>query len=145
MYTVQQVAKMMDMSPHTLRFYDNEGLFPYVSRSQGGARLFDDEDLKYVYLVQCLRLTGMPLTEVKHYVDLTTKGEKTLPERYALIVKQQKVAKKELETMQERVAHIEKKAAWYKSLIDGTETVDYWTCVYDKLMEKLANNERKIV
>jgi DNA-binding transcriptional MerR regulator len=41
---------MMDMSPHTLRFYENEGLFPYVSRSPGGARLFDDEDLKWVYL-----------------------------------------------------------------------------------------------
>jgi trans-aconitate methyltransferase len=85
----------------------------------------------------------MPITEVKDYVSLAVKGKATLPQRYEIILKQQKAAEKELQIMRERVAHIRKKAAYYESLIEGTEEVDYWACVYNRLMKRMSVQARE--
>ena len=39
-YTVKEVAQMMKISVHTIRYYDNEGLIPFVSRTQSNIRMF---------------------------------------------------------------------------------------------------------
>lgn len=41
-YTVGEMAKMLDVPASTLRYYDKEGLLPFVARSSGGIRLFQD-------------------------------------------------------------------------------------------------------
>lgn len=35
-YTVGQMAKMLGLAGSTLRYYDKEGLLPFVERSSGG-------------------------------------------------------------------------------------------------------------
>ena len=35
-YTVGEMAKMLDVPASTLRYYDKEGLLPFVERSPGG-------------------------------------------------------------------------------------------------------------
>ena len=39
-YTVGEMAKLLDIPASTLRYYDKEGLLPFVERSSGGIRLF---------------------------------------------------------------------------------------------------------
>jgi len=67
-YTVKQVAEMMEMSAYTIRYYENAGLIPDVDRSGGNARMFSDYTLGWLRLVHCLRMTGLPIEGVKHYV-----------------------------------------------------------------------------
>ena len=43
-YTVGQMAKRLGVAPSTLRYYDKEGLLPYVERSNGGIRMFKESD-----------------------------------------------------------------------------------------------------
>lgn len=43
-YTVGQMAKRLGVAPSTLRYYDKEGLLPYVERSDGGIRMFKESD-----------------------------------------------------------------------------------------------------
>ena len=69
-YTVKQVAEMMEMSAYTIRYYENAGLIPDVDRSGGNARMFSDYTLGWLRLVHCLRMTGLPIEGVKHYIDL---------------------------------------------------------------------------
>ena len=73
-YTVKQVAEMMEMSAYTIRYYENAGLIPDVDRSGGNARMFSDYTLGWLRLVHCLRMTGLPIEGVKHYIDLCRKG-----------------------------------------------------------------------
>ena len=47
-YTVGEMAKMLDVPASTLRYYDKEGLLPFVARSSGGIRLFQDSDLEWL-------------------------------------------------------------------------------------------------
>ena len=42
-YTIGEVAEMMGVTPSTLRYYDQEGLFPEVNRVNG-IRVFEDKD-----------------------------------------------------------------------------------------------------
>lgn len=46
MYTIGEVSKKMDISPSTLRYYDKEGLLPFVERNKSGDRRFKDSDLE---------------------------------------------------------------------------------------------------
>ena len=44
-YTVGEMAKLLGVTASTLRYYDKEGLLPFVGRTPGGIRVFDDADL----------------------------------------------------------------------------------------------------
>lgn len=124
MYTVKQVAEKMGMSAHTIRFYDNEGLFPRVSRDGRNVRLFSEQDLRTVAMVQCLRDTGMPLAEVKEYIQLCMLGDSTLPRRHQLIQNQVEKAEQELAAMENRIDTLRRKAEYYSGLVEEQKTVN---------------------
>ena len=68
-YTVGEIAKKLNVAPSTLRYYDKEGLLPFVERSAGGIRVFHDEDMDWLELIECMKHTGMPIKEIKHFID----------------------------------------------------------------------------
>ena len=47
-----------ECGPSTLRYYDKEGLLPFVERSSGGIRMFKDEDMEWLRLLGCLKRRG---------------------------------------------------------------------------------------
>ncbi len=55
MYTIGEVSKLFNISIHTLRFYDKEGLFINLKRDKSGKRNFDDIDLEAIRLIECLK------------------------------------------------------------------------------------------
>jgi DNA-binding transcriptional MerR regulator len=53
-YTVGEMAKKLNVAASTLRYYDKEGLLPFLERSSGGIRMFKDEDLSGLKIIECL-------------------------------------------------------------------------------------------
>jgi hypothetical protein len=47
-YTIAKAAKKTGISAHTLRFYDKEGLLPFVKRDANGNREFTEEDFEWL-------------------------------------------------------------------------------------------------
>ncbi|MGL4373259.1 MAG: MerR family DNA-binding transcriptional regulator, partial [Turicibacter sp.] len=45
-YTIKQVSEKTNLSTHTIRFYEKEGLLPSVHRNELGNRSFTDTDLE---------------------------------------------------------------------------------------------------
>ena len=86
-YSISQVAKMMGVTPSTLRYYDQEGLLPHIKRVNG-MRVFEDEDFRWLRVLNCLKNTKMPIKKIRKYVELAQKGDETLQERYQLIQEQ---------------------------------------------------------
>lgn len=43
-YTISEAALKMQLTPYTLRYYDKEGLIPFVERSASGIRMFKEKD-----------------------------------------------------------------------------------------------------
>ena len=75
-YTVGEMAKKIGVAPSTLRYYDKEGLLPFVERSGGGMRMFKDSDLDWLRIIECLKRTGMPIKEIRQFVDWVYGGRR---------------------------------------------------------------------
>lgn len=74
-YTVGEIAKRLNIAPSALRYYDKEGLLPFVERSSGGIRIFREEDMDWLELIECMKCTGMPIKEIKHFIDCCVEGD----------------------------------------------------------------------
>lgn len=82
------MAKKMGVTPSILRYYDKEGLLPFVERSGGGIRMFKDEDIEWLSIIECLKKTGMPIKEIKRFIDWCIEGDSTINKRLELIDRQ---------------------------------------------------------
>ena len=87
-YTVSEVAKRLNISPHTLRFYAKEGLLPFVERDQNGNRIFKGEDFHKLFIIASLKQAGMSIRQIRDFVALSEEGESTIPERLKMMIAQ---------------------------------------------------------
>ena len=81
LYTVSEMAKRLGVAPSTLRYYDKEGLLPFIERSDGGIRMFKDTDFEWLSIIECLKKTGMPIKEIKVFIDWCIEGDTTTAQR----------------------------------------------------------------
>ena len=72
---IGDVARLSGLSIDTLRYYDRAGLLGAVRRDGGGRRVFDRDTLGLLDVVLRLRRTGMPVEDVRHFVDLVRSGD----------------------------------------------------------------------
>lgn len=113
MYTIKQVSELTGISGYTLRYYDREGLFPDLGRDEGNRRVFSDEDLKSVRTIQTLREMGLPIAQIRAFVE-AGRGGRALERRGAIIAEQMERAKSELEDMKKKITMLSRAAAYYK-------------------------------
>ena len=117
MYTVKEVAKQLNLSEHTIRFYTDKGLVPMVTRDKNNIRLFGEDAINCLTAIKCLRDTGMPLEAIKHYIDLCLEGDDTIPMRQQIIIRQRNEAKLQLEEAQKRLDFLNKKVEIYDQIV----------------------------
>ena len=79
-YTISQMAQRFGVEPHTLRFYEKEGIIQ-PERTPSGIRSYTEENVAQLEMAMCLKSTGMPLREIKKYFDLVEQGDETLDQR----------------------------------------------------------------
>ena len=70
MYTVKQAAGILGISVHTVRYYDDKGLIPGTKRNSANQRMFDDDELEWLFVSVTLRKTGLSLAKIKRYITL---------------------------------------------------------------------------
>ena len=145
MFTVKEAAEIMGINPHSLRFYDKEGLLPTLSRTESRRRMFSYEDLEWVYNIQCWRRTGMPLAEIKRYIELVREGEATIEERYQMILKQRDRAVEEAKAAKERVKMMQYKVNWYESLREGADPSRWRPNIHAIVQKALAKRKKESV
>lgn len=114
-YTIGEMAKMLDLAPSTLRYYDKEGLLPFVERSEGGIRLFRDSDYEFLKIVECLKKTGMQLKDIREFIHLVMEGDSTIEARLELFQKQRAEVEKQMAQLQETLEVIRFKCWYYET------------------------------
>lgn len=113
-YTVGEMAKKLNLAPSTLRYYDKEGLLPFVERSGGGIRMFKDSDFEWLAIIECLKKTGMPIKEIKRFIDWCIEGDSTIEERLSLIERQREAMLRQLKQVQDTLDILDYKRWYYK-------------------------------
>lgn len=112
LYTVGEMAKKLGVAPSTLRYYDQEGLLPFVERSSGGVRVFKDSDYEWLQVIGCLKKTGMQLKDIKLFIEMAMQGDETIEPRLALITKQKTAVQAQIAELEETLRTLEFKE-WY--------------------------------
>lgn len=121
-YTISETAEKTGLPPSTIRYYDKEGLLPNIKR-KNGIRVFEDMDLRLMGLLTCLKNTGMPIKRIRDYVELTSKGDDTLRERYEIIKAQRQFVLDQIEQLQYYLEELDFKDWYYnKALAAGSES-----------------------
>ena len=54
-YTVGEIAKRLGVTASTRRYYDKEGWLPFVERSSGGMRMFQESDIAWLQIIGCMK------------------------------------------------------------------------------------------
>lgn len=115
MYTINEVARLCDLTAHTLRYYDKEGLLPFVSRTPAGNRAFSERDVEMVRLICCLKDTGMPIKEIRAYIELCMDGPDTIAPRKRMMTEHRQAVERQIEALTNNLRLIDHKIAFYDS------------------------------
>jgi len=114
-YTVKDVSKITGLSIFTIRFYDKEGLMPFVSRNQSGIRVFTESDINQIMTICCLKNTGMQIKDIKKYIDYCMEGTDTIDSRRGLFVEHRNVIINQIAALNENLKLIDSKLEIYSS------------------------------
>jgi DNA-binding transcriptional MerR regulator len=123
-YSISEVANELNLSVYTLRYYDKEGLMPFVKRTASGTRLFKESDIDALRIIECLKSTGMPIKEIKNFIDWCSDGDSTLQKRYSMFLERKATVEAQMEELKKTMEVIEHKCLYYKTALDaGTEDI----------------------
>ncbi len=114
-YTVGEAAKRLGVAPSTLRYYDKEGLLPFVERTNGGIRMFKQSDFEGLRLIECLKKTGMPIKDIKRFMDLCSVGDESISERLEMIDRQRERVLEQIEQLKENLQILDYKHWYYET------------------------------
>jgi DNA-binding transcriptional MerR regulator len=109
------MAQKLDVAPSTLRYYDKEGLLPFVERSSGGIRMFKEEDMEWLRLLGCLKKAGMPLKEIRSFLDWSRQGDATISQRLELLEKQRQSVLDQQKQLEDTLLMLDYKRWYYQT------------------------------
>lgn len=144
-YSIGKAAEMSGLTPHTLRYYDKEGLLPFVGRTDSGQRSFTDSDIEWLAIISCLKNTGMQIKDIKEYIDWCKQGKDTLEKRRAMFVKQKRIVEEKMNEYQKWLDKINYKIWYYDKAIEtdieeSNEPVNCEKFLKEYEKEKLQND-----
>jgi DNA-binding transcriptional MerR regulator len=83
--SIQQTAEQTGLSVDTLRYYERIGLLAPTRDASSHHRRYSQMDLVWIAFLSKLRSTGMPLLEIRDYINLYRQGDDTVAQRKALL------------------------------------------------------------
>lgn len=123
-YSISEVANELNLTVYTLRYYDKEGLMPYVERTPSGIRVFKESDIDALKIIECLKATGMPIKEIKQFIDWCSAGDSTLQQRSNMFLERKAIVEAQMEELKKTMEVIEHKCLYYRTALDaGTEDI----------------------
>lgn len=138
-YTVGEAAKILNVAPSTIRYYDKEGLLPFVERSGSGIRMFCEDDFGWLFIIECLKKSGLSIKDVKSYIDMALKGDETIDQRLALFQNQREKVIKQIEELQSTLNTLDYKCWYYETAKKAGTTAVVQNLTIDKIPERLRS------
>ena len=125
-YTIKQAAELTNLTPVTLRYYDKQGLLPFMERRESGYRMFSDGDIAMLRVIECLKKSGMSIKDIRQFSEWVLMGDDSLQERYKMFLERKKAVEAQLADLQKTLDFINHKCWYYETAIEaGTEKIHF--------------------
>ena len=118
-----ELATLLGAAASTLRYYDKEGLLPFVERSSGGIRMFRDSDIEWLQVIGCMKKAGMSIKDIKQYIEMALQGDETIGLRLDMFRRQREALKAQMEELRHAMEMVEYKC-WYYETAQAAGTVE---------------------
>ena len=122
-YTVGEMARLLEVPASTLRYYDKEGLLPFVERSSGGIRMFRESDFEWLQVIGCMKKAGMSIKDIRQYIEMALQGDDTIDLRLSMFRRQQEELKRQMEELRHTMEMVDYKC-WYYETAKQAGTVE---------------------
>jgi len=117
--TIKEVSEKYGISQDTLRYYERVNVIPKVTRTSGGIRDYQEEDLRWV------ELAVLPIESLIEYQRLFRAGDSTIPARLELLNEQMDILQKQKEQIEETMDRLSYKISRYEEAVKTGKLV--WT------------------
>ncbi|MCM1569683.1 MAG: MerR family transcriptional regulator [Roseburia sp.] len=102
-YTTGEIAKLCGVTVRTVQYYDTRNILVPSELSEGGRRLYSDDDLQRMRIICFLREAGLPINSIETLLN-DEHPEKVIG---VLLEQQEKTLREELSEMQKKLNMIE--------------------------------------
>jgi DNA-binding transcriptional MerR regulator len=109
---IAEVAQLLDISTHTLRYYERAGLLT-VDRDHRGHRSYGPGAVRRLVFLTRMRLSGMAMRDLQHYVELVDAGDNTVPERLDMLLEHRDTVRQQIRELTLSLAATEYKIITY--------------------------------
>ncbi len=111
-WDITTAATHLQVSPHTLRYYERIGLL-VVTRDRAGHRRYDAAAVRRLVFITRMRASGMSIAELQRYIELVDAGPETVPDRLDLLMEHRDTLRRQITQLQLALAATEYKIATY--------------------------------
>jgi len=120
--SIAEAAETTGLTADTLRYYERDGLMLRpVGRSATGHRRYEDADLRWIDMLNCLRGTGMPIRDIRRYAELVRGGEGNEPARLDLLRAHRIQVLAQLAEVQDHLGAIDRKIGIYTDKVEALD------------------------
>lgn len=114
---IGEVSEKYAVSADTLRYYERIGLLSSVNRTESGIRDYDNNDLKRVEFIKCMRSAGLPIEVLIEYLSLVGEGDETAERRRQILVEQRELLLDKVEELQKVLGILDHKIEVYDEIL----------------------------
>lgn len=138
MYKIGQLAKLASVTPDTVRYYEKLDLLDHEARTEGGFRLYNDEDLKRLKFIRYGRQLGFSLDSIRELLSIRVDPE-------------QHTCKESKEIVQSRLLEVDNLISELMVMRNSLETLDKACCgtshssAYCSILEAMEKGEAPIL
>lgn len=119
-YTIKQFADLFQTTEHTVRYYTDIQLLP-CRRDGGNRRVFDEESVRWMRGITCLKRCGAPIKDIQRYCELCQleESDENLRARYEIILNQREKALQKVVEAKAALEYMERKVMHYEDILAG--------------------------
>lgn len=114
-WDIATTAKHLEVSPHTLRYYERIDLVR-VGRDAAGHRRYDAPAVRRLVFLTRMRTSGMPISDLRQYIELVDSGQDTVSERMDMLLEHRDTLRSQIAQLQLALATTEYKIATYQKV-----------------------------
>jgi DNA-binding transcriptional MerR regulator len=118
-FSIKEASERLGCPAHKIRYYEKEGLLPYIQRDKHGNRQFEQEHLDWMRLMSCFRATGMKVATLKQMVRLALDGDSTIPQRKMILHKYKEDLQRRQSELAEALEAVDNKLVIYEEIEQG--------------------------
>lgn len=133
LYTTGEIAKLAGVSVRTVQFYDHKGILPPSQLSEGGRRLYSQEDLGKLQRICLWKTMGLSLEAIKGILE-SQNADKVLE---LLLEQQAKALEEDIQDRQQQLRSI-------RALEENLKSAEKIPVNSISDMEQLMKNKQKL-